>query len=302
MDPTTNSNPPVPTTPTPGTTPPTSSAPIVPTGDVLNTQYQLVVDGAPVVLTLKEMMDKASEASGAQKKFQEAADLRKKATDGLRVLELTQKLQSGQYTVPEVQELTRLMGGNPNDPELQSFLSQQNQTPPTPPVQPQGQRQGPIRREDLDPQLQSALKMAEEQELANIRKTIEDQTRNGIDMDPVLGTMLSGMSETERQTVKGQLYDMAIESVRGDILAGQPFSPSMVQAKAQRLRAMLQTFGVGSQRTQQVPMAGPATGMGGVNGMVPEKPIERVSSSDDKYVTNAVQRALQMQAKAMRSR
>lgn len=286
-----------------GATPPAAGTtqPIVPQGDVLNQTYQLVVDGQPVVLTLKEMMDRASEASGAQKKFQEAAELRKNSEKGLRIIELTQKVRSNPTpALTEVQELIGLMGGNPNDPETLAALGFETPkgNPPTSSAQNQPQGRQPVRLEDMDPSVQAALRAAEEAELARIRETVETTTKKGIDNDPVIAKMLIEIPDEQRDQIRTMLYDIAIDSVRGDVMAGQPFTPQMVQGKAQRLRAMLQTLGVGTPK-MPLPGTGPASGMGGANAMIPDKPIERKPASDPNYVQNTVQRALQMQQKAL---
>ena len=267
--------------------------------------YEVVVSGRKVEMTLDELKAKASEATGAQQKFQEAAELRQQAQEGMRLMNLAKKMQEGTAGPADVNEFVRLVGGDPA--ELENFMEQQNaqqhtngQTPP------QNQSYVPqkVTKDQLDPEIQRTLDRAQESQLAQIREKLERQTREGIDNDEVLSKIISGLPADVQSDVKQELYDMAIERVRNNVvLDNKPFGAALVQEVARALRSRVKRLGIPATSGQMpTSVSGPGGGFGGPQ--IPlDKTIERVPSTDPDYIEKMTQRVQQSMAKmALRQR
>ena len=263
--------------------------------------YTVKVDGKEVEMTLDELKAKASEASGAQAKFQEAADLRTKAQDGLRLIELSAKMKDQTATQKDVNEFVRLVGGDPA--ELDRLMAEQNGTATGKESSGDSPPQT-VKKEQLDPEVQRTLDEANKAQLTQIRQNIENKTREGIDKDEVLGKIVSGLPADIREGVKQELYEMAIERVRNNIvLDNKPFGPQMVQDVAQTLRSRVKKLGIPATQAH-APTSVSGLGMGFDSPQIPlDKTIERVSSNDPDYIEKTTKRVQQdMMRRAMKSR
>lgn len=266
--------------------------------------FQLTVNGQQVTMTEQEVLAKASEAAGAQRRFQEASDLRRQAEQGIRMMELAGRIKEGKQNQQDMAEFVTLMGGDP------AQLEGMSQEPAAPAGQvgkqtPEAARR-PIGLSDLDPQLQQALKGAENVSVNETRKNIENTIQDVLDKDPVIRKMRDVLDADDEK--KGQfqsaVMDMALESVRGEVFSGRLFDTSMAQEIAMRLRSRLKNMGFSETAVDRgIPVSGPnpQTGTFQFGMTLPSKPVERVSSSDPKYIENVTQRMLLKQAAALRA-
>lgn len=260
--------------------------------------FTLKIDGEEKSLTLDELRAKASESAGAQKKFQDANDLLKKAEGGIRIQELAKEL-SDTESPDEVKtaEFMRLLGVDPGEINKVLSSAQKGKGGDKAPVTPKT-----IGVDQLDPQLRSAVEAAERMDLQQIRTNIEKECTTGVDNDKILGKMIDEVQEgAEKGSLKQVLYDMVIEDVRGRILAREPYGTEMVQSSLQKVRARINNLGIPAKIAGQVPVTGlPAV----LATLGPEvhatEPIRRVSSSDQGYEENAVKRVQQMMVDAAR--
>jgi len=270
--------------------------------------YPVKVDGKEVYMTLEELRRKASEAAGAQRRFEEAAEMRRKASAGMRLLELVEKINEASASggVPDrrdLEEFVRMLGGSTD--AVESFMEQLEEQ--TRPARNTGHRMNdnnskPIQKEDLAPELQRVLDSVQEHELQSIREKIITETRKGVDNDPILSKMLSELPDDSQEEIRQTLYEIAEDKVRTMIVAdGKPFGPQMVQEVAQRLRAVAKNLGKPARGSTggQPPMVGLGPGAWDPY-IVPDKPVERVPSSHPDYIDNRVQATLQRLA--MKSR
>lgn len=271
---------------TPPATPPTPATP---------SNVTLTVDGYEKTMTLEEVKALATKAAGADRKFQEAAEIRKGAQRGIRVLEIMDDLKAHpDKNDPNLTaELFAILGldmTNPQPEQEPEPQSRQRVTPPT-----------AITMDNLGPREKYVMEKAEEAALRETRRNIEEETRNVLDKDPVLGKMIEELPEAARQPLKDELFEMAKEGVRTRILAGEFYGPDMRIDVVQRLRNRMQKLGIPAKLAGQ-PMI---TGAGSMMNFGPEihanEPIKRVPINDPGYNENAVKRVQQMIVKAARS-
>lgn len=270
--------------------PAASPAPGTPPAPTGTETFEIVVSGEKRAVTLEELKTMASESAGAQRRFQEAAELRKSAERGIRIQTLADKLKgNANPNEAEVMELAQLLGADMNNQQAQNPPQQGQQNPPSKQV---------VRREDLDPGVQDAIRAAEDAELAKIRSEIESETKKGIDSDPVISTMISGLVDERQKALKPLLFEMALEDVKGQIFAGAQFGPALIQSVAQKMRTRLKVMGIGAPAQQANPStAGPGSSYGD-GGLNLNQRIDRVPAGKDNYISNVVQRTQQMMQRA----
>ena len=266
--------------------------------------HEVIVNGKKVEMTLDELKEHATKGAGADEKFRQASELRKTAERGIRLDELAHKMaDEGDAVSPaDLNEFITLLGGDPADLDMSKMTpnqpptGQSNTSDPNK-TNPQGtQPLSVVKKEQLDPDVQRVLNQANEAELSRIRENIVAETRKGIDNDSVLGKLIDELPEDTREEVKSELYDMAEERVRNQIvLENKPFGPQMVQEVAQVLRSRIKRLGIPSTpRGGQLPTSASGPGMGyGNQQVLPDKPVERVSSTDPDYIEKTTQRVQQ---------
>jgi hypothetical protein len=278
--------------------------------------FTIKVDGVEtkVVLTDTELRDRVQLSYGADKRFAEAAQIKKQYEKGGRVLDLTESLRgSDNPTQADLDELMGLLGlgqvnladyigdnsdmdqnngdnkGGKNDAGDKGSAGNQQGTPTA------------VGLEQLDPRVRNAVQAAERQALTEIRTRIENQVKEALDKDEVLSKMVGDSPSDVRDAIKREFYDMGIEDVRANILGGtQEFGTRMVDAAVQKIRARAKSLGISAL----APGNPPITGFGQTLGTNPQirstEPIKRVSSSDSDYEQNAVDRIQQNIVKAMK--
>jgi len=260
--------------------------------------YPVVVDGKTIHMTLEELKANASKAKGADAKFEKASNIRKEAEKGLRIQDLGKKINSGKFTQQDVDEFARLMGTDPTlvREKLETQVTNQTNQKKT------SSTGDIIDMENLSPRVRAALEAAELADNARIREGIEQKVRVGVDKDPILSKIvLEGPAESQQQ-VRNTLFDMAMNDVRGRILAGrESFGPEMISSAVQNLRSQVKNLGILNRSSGNPAVVGLGpTGVGVAPEVLAKEPIRRKSISDPDYEETAIKRIQQdMNRRAM---
>jgi len=271
--------------------------------------FTLKVDGVDKSFTLDELKSAASESTGAQKKFEEAAEMMKNAAPGRRVMELVTEL--GKQKVPDegkVTELLQLLGVEPSAmektmEELKKVAGTNTKKTGDKTDDESGTTSEFVGVENLDPRLKTIMEAAEQADLERIREKIIDGTKKGVDEDKILGKIIDGVPEgKERDKVRQVFHNMAINSVRGKILAREPYGTEMVQSTLQEVRAWIESLGIPGKAAGQPPISGELGSL--LSDYGPDvrvtEPIKRVPSTEPGYEENIVKRVQQRIVEAMR--
>lgn len=266
---------------------------------------QLKVDGKLVELTLEELKQRASEALGAQKKFEEAARLRKEAEAMLRAKEASERVRESIAAgiLPDEDDLRTMLASfgidNPNIGEIMDTI--QNEMASAQQPAQSGTAPRPLSLNDLPPEVQKAVQTVEQRELEQLRQNILESTHKGVDSDEIIRNILSQVPDSEKETVRQTLYDIAEDKVKTAILAeGRVFGPQLVQDVLGRLRTIAKTLVSPTRMAAYPPVQGIGPTVGGGQIRV-DKPIERVPSTHPDYIDNRVQAALQRMAMQRRT-
>ena len=256
-------------------------------------KYTVKVDGQDRTFTLDELKEAAGKSAGADVRFEQAAEMRKTAAKGTRLLELADELRDDTNPPTEkTNEFLNLLGLDPS--KVASTTPKGNSSSSLE----AGKKVG---FEGVDSRIQAAVKAIEEKDLNDIRESVEDETRKGVDKDDILGKMVGRVPEDKRNEVKNALYDMAIQDVRDRIFSGQMYGPEMLQSSLQRVRALVEKLGIPAKAVGHPPVSGPSP-LGVLSPQVTAtEPIKRVSSTETNWEQNAVDRIHQRMVQAMRA-
>ncbi len=251
--------------------------------------FDVTVGGQTVHMTLEELTAAASKSAGADAKFEKAASDRKAGADGIRIQELAGKMNKGTQTETDVKEFATLMGG-----DADALMKQLNTAKAEDKKGKADKEASPVEFDKLDDRTKAALKAAEAQDISRIRAKIEEDVRIGVDKDPVLSKMVDEAPSESQQQLKNTLFDMAMDSVRGRILANESFGPEMISSVAQKVRSQIKNLGILSRAVGQPAVVGlgPA-GVGVAPEVLAKEPIGRKSVTDPNYEDNAVKRMQQ---------
>jgi hypothetical protein len=269
--------------------------------------YSIKVNGEERNMTLEELMAKASEAAGAQKKFEEASNLRTKAQKGMQILELLEQTK-GQKTpdTAKATELMKLLGVA--DTEIADILSGLNsegnnmEEGKNPKGKGEGGTPKKVTLDDMDPRVRTIVEAAEQNDLRQIRENIEKEAKKTLDNDKVLGKMIDELpDDASKDKIREVLYGMIIDDVRSEILGRKPYGTEMLQSSLQKVRTRVQNLGIPTRSAGQAPVMGEL----GISAAIsPEiraaEPIQRVKSSEAGYDDNVVKRVQQLMFKAMK--
>jgi len=267
--------------------------------------YEITVDGEKRQVTVEEMRNLAQKAAGADKRFEDAAKVRKEAEDGLRLKELYTRLSDGNHepTESEVNELAGMLGVDPA--EFAQYLAGDADEDAD---KGKGGEKGGFDDAAFDAALQARfgippaevkqrLDFSHERHIADARKEIRRISDEAVDKDTIFGKIKIGEKADDRISV---IKDMVAEDVLGRIQNGEPFGAELVAASVQKIRAYLAKFG-SPGKPDQYPVVlglGPSGGLPAeVNS---EEPIQRVSAADAKGEDNFVARYMQRGLKKLR--
>jgi DNA-binding protein Fis len=256
--------------------------------------FTLKVGGQDRQVTQAELIEMATKSAGADAKFEEAARVRKEAQKGLRVMEILGGLKEEQDLNPAVvYELYGLLGMDPSQ-AAQLFeggtMTPPKQTTPAPAANLPGSL---IKPEQLSPEIRASLDYAEKMELQNVRENMRKSTREAVDKDEVLGKIMKELDGKDREQIRNELYEMAIEEVDRSVLMGQPFGADSTRAAVQKLRARISRIGIPTGGTG-LPLTQPGQPGGGGNMfVVPNEPVQRVPAKEATYADNFATRVMQ---------
>ena len=266
--------------------------------------FELTVDGEKRMVTLDEMKQLAQKASGADKKFQDASDLRKQGEDGIRIKSLIDRLSNTDTpSESEIKEIASMIGVDPN--EFAQYLAAEDKTTPAPEATPTVPA-SKMSKEDIatllgfDPaEAKSILEYSHQEHIKSVRQQIRENSDNVVDKDEIFGKMKIGEGGGDRLAV---VKEMVAEDVLRKIQDGMPFGAELVAASVQKIRAHLTKFGMPNK-----PDLYPVTLGLGPGGSLPsevqsENPIKRLSAADDEGEDNFVKRAMQKGLQMLRNR
>jgi len=263
--------------------------------------FELTVDGEKRTVTLDEMKNLAQKASGADKKFQDASELRKQAEDGLRMKDLIGRLSDTEHdpTEWEVKELAGMIGVDPN--EFAQYLKEgdtDGKTKKTDTTDTTGKidKQSLVEALGFDPaEAKAILDYSKQRHIDSARQQIKETSDNAVDKDEIFGKMVIGENGKDRLAV---IKDLVAEDVLRRIQDGVPFGAELVAASVQKIRAHLTKFGIPNKPDIFPLTLGLGPGGGLPSEIQSEKPIERISAAEegaeDNFVSRAMQKGLQL--------
>jgi hypothetical protein len=256
---------------------------------------EIEVNGKKVSLTAEEMRTWAQKAYAADNKFQEAAQMKKDAQQGLRIKELTKKLDTG-LDAAEMAEYAQLLEIDPAtlEAELHGQPADTKTTTPAATTSP-GK---PIGMDQLDPQVQEALRFAASQNVEQTREKIKQSAHIAVDKDEVLGKILGDKTVPEDR--KEAIRDLAFSDVQRRILAGETYGTDMVQQAVLSVRRYYKAFGIPGAQAQQPVVLGLGPSSGLPTDVSVDKDETRVPSTEVKYEESAVRRFTQMAMRRIR--
>lgn len=263
--------------------------------------FELTVDGEKRTVTLDEMKNLAQKANGADKKFQDASELRKQAEDGLRMKDLIGRLSDSEHepTELEVKELAGMIGVDPNEfaqylkeGDTEGTTSKKGTTDTTGKID----KQSLVEALGFDPaEAKAILDYSKQRHIDSARQQIKETSDNAVDKDEIFGKMVIGENGKDRLAV---IKDLVAEDVLRRIQDGVPFGAELVAASVQKIRAHLTKFGIPNKPDVFPLTLGLGPGGGLPSEIQSEKPITRVSAgeegAEDNFVSRAMQKGLQL--------
>jgi len=264
--------------------------------------FEIVVDGERRQVTVDEIKNLAQKAAGADKKFKEASDLRKSATDGIRVKELLDRLSDGGHepSETEISELAAMLKVDPA--EFAAYLAEDSGGGD----KDKDKNKGGMSDEAFDTAYQKRFgitsaeaKQREEyrysRDIEIAKKEIRKLSDEQVDKDEIFGKIKIGEKADDRISV---IKDMVAEDVLGRIQNGEPFGAELVAASIQKMRAYLKRFGIPG-RPDQYPVTlglGPSQGLPAeVNSDEPIKPKSIAEpGGEDNFVARYLQKGLKL--------
>jgi len=248
------------------------------------------VDGTDKEMTMDEAREALSKVGGADKKFQEAADIRKKAERGMKIDSLFAQLN--EQETPDnklVMELAGVLGIDPAP-----FLPSGSTTPAEPSKK--------VTLEDLDPNLKNQLEYDAQRNIRDAEAEIKGMVKKGVDKDEIIGRMNSVAKEAGNEDFLAAAVDEVHKDVLRKIRGGEPLGPDMVASSIQAARAQFKKYGIPEKVTKPKTLI---YGVGQPGGeplaIQPDEPIERVESSEAGYTENFAKRIFQDLAKGRAS-
>ena len=256
--------------------------------------YDLTVGGEQRSVTLQEMQKLAEKAAGADKRFEDAAQMRKEAEKGLRITSLIESLsQSPDET--DARELATLLGVDPND-----FVKWMDDGGERKPPQKQDSDRASAVSKDalvaglkelgLDPaEVKSVLDYSHQRHIEAAKAEIRAKSDEMVDKDSVFGKMIVGENKDARLEV---IKDLVAEDVLRKIQDGTPFGAELLTASVQKIRAHLTKFGI-PNKPERYPVMGLGPGQGLPTEISTDETIERVSADKDDNESNLIARYMQ---------
>lgn len=262
-----------------------------------DTTYELKIDGQTRSVTLDEMKDLAMKSGGADKRFQDASELKKEAENGLRIASLVDSLnKSENFSEPEARELAALLGIDGNEFVEESLKAKDEFTEDTPRTTTKGKLSkddlaAGLKELGLDPAtVKGILDYSHQRHIDAARSEIRKISDGAVDKDEVFAKMIVGEKGEDRLAV---IKELVAEDILRKIQDGVPFGADMVAASAQKVRAHLTKFGIPGKPAQYPVVLGLGPGAGLPAEVQAEEPIKRISAAEDGDEQNIIARYLQ---------
>lgn len=262
--------------------------------------FTIKVGGEERVMSLEDLKRAASESLGAQKAFQQAAEMRKQAESALqtaakfeKTVELLGILRNGQdLSYAQATELAGIIGGDPEDYMAESAPS------------PAQGSSGKEESRQMDPETMQLINSLKEQVEALTRykaeqdadvtfRNIKSNVENMLDNDPVLSKMIKESSNKEE--TRSALCDMVLNDVTVRIYGGRQLGADLLQEALQRTRAIVNKVGkpVIHDKDSILPIVGLSPSSLSTQEVLSDKPIDRVKSGEPGYADNFAARLVQ---------
>jgi len=234
---------------------------IIETGDGKKTLAKTVTyDGRTYTKTIEELVKDAEKAGGADEKFRKAAELRNQATTEAQIGQLVLTMRDESKPMEERLDAMRkfgvLLGDDPA--AVEQSIQQYLQTAQVQSQQgPQGQQgasgntkgqggQGGLGNIDLSklpPEVQEAVKFAQEAQAERDRQAIYEVIEKGVDTDPILGKLPVESPGEGQPSPRDKIKDLAKREVAYRVLVlGEDFGPKLVGDVLQELRTLPNLF------------------------------------------------------------
>ena len=252
--------------------------------------HTVKVDGVDVELTIDELKERASKASGADNRFREAAEATKAAERGLRIETLTKSISgSDAPSEADIKELAVLLEIDPT--EFTATLGEEP-TQKTTTKTTETDFSAEFRKQfDATPaEVKAILDFSQQRHVNDARKEIREITDKGVDKDPIIGKMIVGEGKDKRLLAA---KNMVAEDVLTKIQNGKPFGAEMVTASVQMVRTRLTELGIPNNLNQQPIVLGLAPSEGLSSVIQADEPIKRIPSNEDDQEKNLIARYLQ---------
>lgn len=262
---------------------------------------KIKVDGSEKEISLDEARTLAEKASGADKRFQEAARTRQEAERAVKFYEAAQRADEDDEAFKEV---GRMMGYSDEDLDeaVAARAALRNE---------EGARGSQGKQENQAPALtkdqEAALKAGQEARVQQKREEALGNIREALDKDDTLGH-----NKVEDQEMRDELFGLLLANVRNRLIeTGESFGPDSVQASLQQLKRQVKRLGLFKEDNSDdtdakvEKLRGLGVGIGetpqeiqGFKALVKEgKGPERVPVTDPNYAENFAQRLLLHQTK-----
>ena len=272
---------------------------------------EVEVDGEKRQLTKEEAIILAQKSAGAEKRFQEAAEMRKKAQNGLRIQELYERFSDPEHEPTDVEikefatfmnisaeELMNRINGTPGS-NTNNSNSNNNQQAGKTDFDFDAEFQKKLGRSTAE--VANQLAYSQQRDIENFKQNLRKESDNMVDKDDIFGKIIidedEKISNSRREVIQEELYDEVLRKIQD----GKDKQTALTEA-IQKVRSRISRFGISSKPGQYPITLGLVPGQSLPTEVTSEKQIERISSADDGAETNFVNRYLQKGISALRSK
>ena len=195
--------------------------------------FTIKVDGTERTVTADEMRQLAEKSAGADKKFQEAAELRKQVGDAARLKELVERADNDD---DEAFASAMRILGRPED-QIQEGIKFRQQV--------RAQRAAGSKGDDddketppaLTAQQQEDIKLGREAAVKQKKQEIQAEIEKTLDTDAVLGENMKS-----NQGIRPTVVSLAWKLVTAGVASGRQYGPELLGEVAQEIRAFVKSL------------------------------------------------------------
>lgn len=264
-------------------------------------KIEIVVDGEKRQITMDEAINLAQKASGAEKRFEEASKMRKKAENGLRLTELINRFNDENHTPTEEEIREMSVALKIDAEELMANLNDNTKD--------QNDKNKNQSDFDFDTEFQKRFgKTPAEAKLAQdyndsfhverAKEKIRELSDKSVDKDEIFGKMIVGEGGENRLAV---IKDMVADEVLRRIMDGTTRDQAVTES-VQKIRSYLTKYGIPGKPDQHPITLGLAPGQTMPSEVVSDEPIKRIDASEDDAEDNFVKRWQQKALQLMRNK